>query len=63
MRKLSVILLLMGILIVAIPILGQAYTRYQENKMMDEWLNSIDAEALDEDYELNPEDAYAQLQD
>jgi len=63
MKKLSMILLILGVAIVAIPIAGQAYTRYQENKMMDEWLNSIDAEALDEDYELNPEDAYAQLQD
>ncbi len=63
MRKLSVILLLMGILIVAIPILGQAYTRYQENKMMDEWLNSVDGDLPELDYEIDPEDAYAQLQD
>jgi len=63
MKKLSMILLILGVAIVAIPIAGQAYTRYQENKMMDEWLNSVDGDLPELDYEIDPEDAYAQLQD
>lgn len=63
MKKLSIILLLLGITIAAIPVLGQAYTRYLENRLMDEWLNSVDADGMDSDYELNAEEAYAQLQD
>ncbi len=63
MKKLSMILLILGVAIAAIPIVGQAYTRYQENKMMDEWLNSVDGDLPELDYGLDPEDAYAQLQD
>ncbi len=63
MKKLSMILLILGVAIAAIPIVGQAYTRYQEKKMMDEWLNSVDGNLPEWDYEMDPEDAYAQLQD
>jgi len=63
MRKIAVILMIVGAMIALIPVVGQLYTKYQENKMMEEWLNSIDAEPLDEAVELDPEEVLSQLQD
>lgn len=63
MRKTAIILMIIGALIALSPVVGQWYTKYQENKMMEEWLNSVDAEPLDETVELDPEEALSQLRD
>lgn len=63
MRKISIILVVIGALIALSPLVGQWITKYQENKMMDEWLNSVDAEPLEETAELDPENALAQLRE
>jgi sortase A len=63
MRKIATILMIIGALIALSPLVGQWYTKYQENKMMEEWLNSVDAEPLDEAVELDPEEALSQLSD
>ncbi|MGE5613687.1 MAG: sortase [Bacillota bacterium] len=63
MRKISLILLIAGIVIGISPIVGQIYTRYQENKMMEEWLNSIDAQEFETVDETDPEEAYLGLRE
>jgi sortase A len=63
MRKISLVLLVIGIVIGISPIAGQLYTRYRENRMMEEWLNSIDAQELEEAGEVDPEEAYFMLQE
>ncbi len=63
MKKISLILLIAGILVVLIPVVGQIYTKYQEDRMMSEWLNSMDAPDGVMSPETDPEEAYSQLQD
>ncbi len=63
MKKLSIILIVVGILVAASPLLGQLYNTYQENRMINEWLNSEDAsaaEALAQE-SASPEELYDQL--
>ncbi len=62
-QKLPMILIIIGALIAAIPIAGQLYAKYQEDRMLEEWLNSIDAGELEDTALLDPEAAYSQLQD
>lgn len=69
MRKLSLILIIVGVLVIAAPIAGQLYTRYNENKMIDEWLNSDNAQTIENEGTStaaagteNAEDSYNQLQ-
>ena len=61
MKKLAIILMIIGALIALSPVVGQLYTKYQENKMIDEWMISVDAGVLDESVELDPEEALSQL--
>lgn len=63
MKKLSIILIIIGILIGVSPLVGQLYTKYQENRMMAEWLDSEDTSALEETSDVNPEEAYSQLEE
>lgn len=63
MKKTAIILMIIGALIALSPVVGQWYTKYQENKMMEEWLNSADAGPLDESIELDPEEALSQLRE
>jgi len=63
MRKISVILIIVGVLVGISPIIGQQYTKYQENRMMEEWLGSEDAGAVEEYAEADPEEGYSQLQE
>lgn len=63
MRKISLFLLITGIVVGVSPLVGQLYTRYRENRMMDEWLNSIDAQELEAAEETNPEEAYFMLRE
>jgi sortase A len=63
MKKLPIILLITGILIASIPLVGQLYAKYQEDRMMEEWLNSIDADDAEDTDVLDPEEAYAMLQE
>jgi sortase A len=65
MKKLAAVILIIGILVMLSPLAGKLYMQWQENKLMDEWYNSVDAttaEALATS-EANPEEAYEQLQD
>lgn len=63
MRKISIVLVIIGALIALSPLVGQGITKYRENKMMEEWLNSVDAEPLEEIAELDPENALNQLRE
>lgn len=63
MRKISLVLLITGIVVGVSPLVGQLYTRYRENRMMDEWLNSIDAQELEAIVGTDPEEAYSSLQE
>jgi len=63
MGKTSIILLAAGILIILIPPAGQWYTTYNQNKMIEEWLNSVDAGLLEETAELEQEEVLRQLQE
>lgn len=63
MKKLSLILVIAGILVGVSPLVGQLYTKYQEIRMMDEWLNSEDAAVLEEPSDVDPEEEYSQLEE
>lgn len=62
-NSLPIILVIVGVLIIAYPVVGQLYARYQEEKMLEEWLNSIDAGDLEDVASADPESAYIQLQE
>lgn len=61
MRKISIILLITGVLTILIPLAGQSYTRYHQNKMMEEWLNNVDAGLLEETAGPEQEEALKHL--
>ena len=64
MKKLPVILIIAGILIVLVPVVGQLYTQYKENKMIIEWLeSSTDVTDAANGENVDPEEAYAQLEE
>ncbi len=63
MKKISLILLIAGVLVALIPVVGRVYTKYQEDRMVSEWLNSMDEPDGVAAPETDPEDAYSQLQD
>ena len=63
MRKLSIILIIIGVLVGVSPLIGQLYTKYQEYRMMVEWLDSEDASALEETSDADPEEGYSQLEE
>lgn len=62
MKKLSTILILLGLIIILIPIGGKLYNQYKENKMINEWLekSTVEVEAVATD--VAPEEAYAELE-
>lgn len=60
LSKLSIILLGMGVLLCISPVAGNMYTRYQEEKLLEEWLNSVEADPSDL-MEADLEAAYSQL--
>lgn len=62
-RKAAFILLIVGVLVALSPLIGQLYTKYQEQKMIDEWLNSEDATLADGLAGVDPEEGYSQLQE
>lgn len=62
-RKIAFILLVVGALVGLSPLIGQLYTKYQEQKMIDEWLNSEDAVLTEGLAEADPEEVYSQLQE
>ena len=61
-RKIAVILIIIGVLVGVSPLIGQYYTKYQEQKMIDEWLSSEDAPLVEQFTEVDPEEGYSQLQ-
>jgi sortase A len=65
MKKLATVILIIGILVALSPLAGKLYLQWQENKLMDEWYNSVDASTAEASMtsDANPEDAYGQLQD
>lgn len=63
MKKLPLILLIIGILVGLSPFAGQLYTKYQEQRMIDEWLNSAAPAATAESAAVNPEEGLSQLQE
>jgi len=60
-KRLSIILLIAGMLIAVYPLAGQLYAKYQEDRMLEEWLNCIEAGVLEDLAGTDPETAYAQL--
>ncbi|NJD01034.1 MAG: class D sortase [Ruminiclostridium sp.] len=67
MKKLSLILIIVGILAALSPLAGQLYTKYLEYRMMVEWLDSEDAASIEETAEetaaADPEQGFSQLQE
>ncbi|NTV88855.1 MAG: class D sortase [Clostridiales bacterium] len=63
MKKLSIILIIAGILLAASPFIGQLYSTYNENRMINEWLNSSSATEAEEEVQstADPSQAYGQL--
>ena len=62
-KRLPMILVVIGILLIAYPIVGQIYARYQEEKMLEEWLNSIDVSDFEDFADADPEESLARLQE
>lgn len=52
-RKISVILILVGIILILYPLIGKAYNEYQKHKIMQEWVNSDDVEQDIEEDRIN----------
>ena len=67
MRKLSILLIIAGILIMFIPVAGRIYAKYEENRLIKEWLSGgIDEQEYTENVSessVDPEEAYFGLQD
>lgn len=63
MKKISIILIIIGVAIAASPLIGQWYTKYQENKMIDQWLDNSEADTVEPQETMEPEDGFTQLQD
>ena len=67
-KKISTILVIIGVLCVVVPLTGQLYTQYREDKMINDWLNSDDAQTAESEDQQgssteNAVDSYNQLQD
>ncbi len=65
MKKLAIVIVIIGILIAMYPLAGKLYMQWQENKLMAEWYNSEDAASAEAatNSDANPEEAFGQLQD
>lgn len=59
------VLIVLGVLIIISPLVGRYYTQLQEERLLDEWYNSVDAVGSEEQIGIsgNPEEDYEQLQD
>lgn len=62
-KKVSIILVIIGLLVGLSPVAGQLYTKYRESRMIDEWMNSEDSETAEEAAAADPEAAYSGLQE
>lgn len=62
MKKLSIIIIIIGILVAFSPIIGQLYTKYREYRMMADWLDSEDAAVIEATVKSDPGNDYSQLQ-
>lgn len=47
MKRLAILIIIVGILIAISPIAGNLYLHWRENRLLDEWYNSEDANAAD----------------
>ncbi len=63
MKKLSLVLIIIGVLVGISPIAGMLYTRWNENRMLEQWYNSVDVSDASGLAEANPEEIYGQLAD
>lgn len=63
MKKLPLILFIIGIVIASIPVAGQIYTKYKENRMISEWMNSTGTDYTGDVAEPDPETTYSMLQE
>lgn len=63
MKKLSTLLIIIGILILVSPTVGRLYVQWRDNQLLEEWYNSVDAEEVSLETEADPADGYGQLQD
>lgn len=61
MKKLSIVLIIIGVLVGISPIVGKLYTRWNENRMLEQWYNSVDAFDASELAQADPEESYGQL--
>lgn len=62
MRKLSIILIIAGVLVAASPLIGQWYTSWQESRMIDDWLNSEDVSGANDTSAADPAQDFEGLQ-
>src|SRR5690554_3722934 len=57
-KKISLFLILAGIILILYPLIGRAYNTYQKNKIMQDWVNSND---ITQDTEEDRNDNYINL--
>lgn len=63
MRRISKVLIIIGILVAVSPLVGQWYTKYQEDRLIDEWLDSGNVGTDEVQGTLRSDDALAELKD
>lgn len=63
MKKLSLVLIIIGVLVGISPIAGILYTRWNENRILEQWYNSVDVSEASEVTQADPEESYGQLAD
>lgn len=64
MKKLPIILIILGVLVMLSPLAGKLYMEWQDNRLLEEWYNSEDASEAEyaATTEADPEEALNDLQ-
>jgi len=60
-KKLSLVLIVVGVLVAISPVVGMIYTRWYQNRIIEQWYNSVDVSDASEPAQADPEESYGQL--
>jgi sortase A len=63
MKKIGMILIIMGIIIVMIPVAGGIYTKYQQNKLLREFREQLDSQLAEGTVNESVQQDYSELDD
>lgn len=63
MKKLSTMLIILGALVAALPLIGQLYTSYNEKRMIEVWLDATTVQEVYSQDAVTAENNYENLQD